>query len=187
MNKAEKLWSWIILIVLIIFSLVWGAYKGWTGERADVDASCAVLEEALETRAEVASNILTVAKRHLPEDNALMQRLAAEKITLASRTLSLAEKSAGNQSLETDARALLTQLRQIDSVTRDERDMMYAEKLLPQMLDTSYEYVREAENAYLSYAEDYNQRFDRYFFSSFIARFIGVDHAEAYASDASAT
>ena len=57
--------AFVVMIVLIIGSVLFGAYKGWTEEKAHVDATYAGLESMLQTRVETAYNILAVAKRRL--------------------------------------------------------------------------------------------------------------------------
>ena len=57
--------AFLLMIVLVVLSVGFGAYRGWSRERAKVEESYAGLESMLRTRVESAYNVLAVAKRHV--------------------------------------------------------------------------------------------------------------------------
>ncbi len=174
-RKFSSVFAAIIMVVLLALAVGWGAQKGWTHEREAVEKTLVSLENMLAARAEVAANVLTVAKRHLPETDAGVLALAADRAALQSG--SLAERAAANERLTEDARALLTALAALGSVQSDERDSMYVGQMLPQALEQSLE--RTAQAQYNQEARSYNERFARGL-SGALARLMGVKEAEEF-------
>ena len=169
----------IIMVVLIIGSVLYGAYKGWSNEKAHVDATYAGLESMLQTRVETAYNILTVAKRHLPETDEAVQRVSMDLSQLDNAYTDLGRKAQANEALAQDAAALLKTLSQLDSVKKDSRDEMYVNNYLPQMLSESEEMTISA--TYNQAAAEFNSRINRTF-SGFLAKLMGVSPAEVFAA-----
>ena len=129
--------AFVIMIVLIIGSVLFGAYKGWSEEKAHVDATYAGLESMLQTRVETAYNILAVAKRHVPETDEAYQRVSMDLGQLDNAYSDLGRKAEANDALGRDAAALLKTLAELDTVKNDSRDKMYVDNYLPQMLSES--------------------------------------------------
>ncbi|MBR0407516.1 MAG: hypothetical protein IJI53_05735 [Clostridia bacterium] len=169
----------VIMIVLVIGSVLFGAYKGWTTEKAHVDATYAGLESMLQTRVETAYNILTVAKRHLPETDEAYQRVSMDLGQLDNAYTDLGRKAQANEALAQDAAALLKALAQMDSVKSDSRDEMYVNNYLPQMLSESEAKTEGA--AYNQAAAEFNGRINRTF-SGFLAKLMGIKPAEVFSA-----
>ena len=170
--------AFALMLVLAAGGVVYGAYKGWTAEKAPVEETYAGLESMLQTRIESAYNVLAVAKRHLAEEDEAYQRVAKDRAALESAGSGLAEKAQANEALTLDAAALLEKLAQMDSVKNDERDLMYVTSYLPQMLAQSEEKTVGA--VYNQAAAEFNTRI-RSTFSGWIARqLLGVKLAEEF-------
>ena len=176
--KTEKIISWVLLVVMIIGALLFGAYRGWTGEYADVTKAAASLREAYTARMETAYNVLTVAKRHLPAGSERIAAVSGDHAAFSGRQASLADLHRASEKLTADAAEVSTELRGQESLQADERDSMYASQLLPQMLDSTENLVRAEEKVYSEMTGDYNARFDKYRISSFLAGLFGVSRAE---------
>lgn len=175
--KLKTGWAIAIMVILVAGSVVFGAYRGWTDERARVNETYAGLESMLQTRVESAYNVLTVAKRHVGEDDEAYRRVESDLKTLeGSGRLSV--KAEANESLTQDATALLTALAQMDSVKNDSRDQMYVTSYLPQMLAQSEQKTVGA--AYNQAAAEFNTRI-RSTFSGWLARTVlGIKPAEEF-------
>ena len=91
--------AFAIMVVLIIGSVLFGAYKGWTEEKSHVDATYAGLESMLQTRVETAYNILAVAKRHVPETDEAYQRVSMDLSQLDNQYNDLSRKAEANDAL----------------------------------------------------------------------------------------
>ena len=96
----------LILVCLVVFAVVFGAYRGWNKEKSLVNETYPKLEAMLQTRVESAHNVLTVASRHLAAGDSLLQEVARDRDILAGKA-PLAEKAAANEALTRDAAALL--------------------------------------------------------------------------------
>ena len=169
----------VIMVVLVIGSVLYGAYKGWTEEKSHVDATYAGLESMLQTRVETAYNILTVARRHLPETDEGVQRVSMALGQLDNAYTDLGRKAQANDALAQDASALLKALSQLDSVKTDSRDEMYVNNYLPHMLAESEAKTEGA--AYNQAAAEFNSRINRTF-SGFLAKLMGVTPAEVFSA-----
>lgn len=168
--------AFLIMVVLLVFSIGFGAYRGWNTERALVNETYAGLETMLHTRVESAYNVLTVAGRHLEAGDALMQQVAKDRDTLEGKK-SLKEKAAANEHLTADAAALLQKLSEMESVQRDSRDAMYVSSYLPQMLAESESLTAKAN--YNTAAREFNASLNRSV-SGWIARLMGIGPAEEF-------
>ena len=169
--KLKTGWAIAIMVILIAGSVVYGAYRGWTDERARVDETYTGLESMLQTRIESAYNVLAVAKRHVPESDEAYLRVQKDLFGLEGGSNpawnELAQQAEANDALTRDAAALLANLSQLDSVKNDERDLMYVTSYLPQMLAQSEE--KTAGAVYNQAAAEFNTRIEGTF-SGWVAR-----------------
>lgn len=177
--KLKTGWAIAIMVILIVVGVVFGAFRGWTDERALVNETRAGLDSMLQTRVESAYNVLAVAKRHLPETDEAYLRVVRDRNDLEGGSKgtddNLAQKAAANDALTVDAAALLDKLSQLDSVKNDSRDNMYVTSYLPQMLAQSEQ--KTAGAAYNQAAADFNNRMSKTF-SGWLARtLLGVKPA----------
>ena len=173
--KLKTGWAIAIMVILIVVGVVFGAYRGWTDERALVNETRAGLESMLQTRVESAYNVLAVAKRHVPVTDEAYQRVAQDLKALEDKSDNLAPRAQANDALTVDAAALLDKLSQLDSVKNDSRDNMYVTSYLPQMLAQSEQ--KTAGAAYNQAAADFNSRMSKTF-SGWLARtLLGVKPA----------
>jgi hypothetical protein len=165
------------MVILVVGSVIFGAYRGWSDERARVNETYAGLESMLQTRVESAYNVLAVAKRHVPESNDNYSNVKNELAILEGKA-ALGEKAKANEGLTRDAAALLNEMAALDSVKKDERDSMYVKTYLPQMLAQSEEKTVGA--AYNQAAADFNGRM-KGTFSGWLARtLLGIKPAEEF-------
>ena len=169
--KLKTGWAIAIMVILIVGSVIYGAYRGWTDERALVNETCAGLESMLQTRVESAYNVLAVAKRYEGQMDGqtgeYYQNVKKELAALESASVPLSEKAAANDALTVDANALLDKLALMDSVKNDSRDSMYVTSYLPQMLAQSEE--KTAGAVYNQAAAEFNSRI-KGTFSGLLAR-----------------
>ena len=168
--------AFLILVCVVIFSLCFGAYRGWSQERSRVEENYAGLESMLRTRVESAYNVLTVARRHLNETDEALQSVIRDRNILEGK-YSLSEKARANEALTRDAGELLQKLAGLESVSRDERDSMYVTSYLPQMLTESE--AKAAGANYNSAAAEFNEKLQSTF-SGWIARVLGIRAAEEF-------
>ena len=178
-KKSTALLAFVLMIALVLAALSWGGYKHWSTQRKQVDQTLGTLSDMLTTRREVITNILTVAARHLPKDDALIAVVEKDKNLLAG-TQSLPLKAAANERLSQNAQALLAALAKTPSVVSDVRDSMYVNQMLPQALEQSASMVQEA--AYNAQAESFNRQIGESFSGS-LARFLGVRPAQQFLPD----
>ncbi len=171
--------AFAIMVVLIIASVLFGAYKGWSGEKAHVDATYAGLESMLQTRVETAYNILSVAKRHLSDTDEGYLRVVMDRDEIDNQYNDLSRKAKANDALTKDAAALLAQLKAMESVQKDSRDKMYVESYLPQMLAESEE--RTVGAVYNQAAANFNNRINGTF-SGFLAKLMGIKPASVFSA-----
>ena len=176
--KFKTGWAVVLMVILVAGSVVFGAYRGWTDERARVNETYAGLESMLQTRVESAYNVLAVAKRHVPETDEHFSNVKKELSVLESSAAQLPEKAAANEGLTRDAQALLSHMAALDTVKNDSRDQMYVNTYLPQMLAQSEEKTIGA--AYNQAAADFNGRM-KGTFSGWLARtLLGIKPAEEF-------
>ncbi len=175
-RKLNAVLAFLAMLILLGGAVLWGAYKGWSQERSRVESSMGSLQEMLGARREIGNNILTVARRHLPAQDPLLTALSAD-ITQLAEEEGFGRLAAVNADFEKDAQALLSRLCALASVQADERDLMYAQAMLPQALEESARLTEQAE--YNREAEDFNQNMDRRF-SGRIAAWLGVEKAQQF-------
>ena len=176
--KLRTGWAVVLLIVLVLFAVCFGAYRGWSGERARVEENYSGLEDVLPDRVEVANYVLTVAKRHLPRNSELIVRLENDLAILDRKTSSLVDKASANAALTRDADALLESLKELESLQADARDLDYVNNYLPKKLGESESKILDTN--YNIDAEDFNQRLNGTF-SGWIAKIMGVKPLEIFA------
>ncbi len=175
--KLKTGWAFVLMVILVVGSVIFGAYRGWSDERARVNETYAGLESMLQTRVESAYNVLAVARRHVPETDEHYQNVKNELAVLEGKA-ALGEKARANEALTRDAGALLNEIAALDSVKRDDRDSMYVNTYLPQMLAQSEE--KTAGAAYNQAAADFNSRM-KGTFSGWLARtLLGIKPAEEF-------
>ena len=182
--KLKTGWAFVLMLILVVGSVLFGAYRGWSEERARVNETYKGLESMLQTRVESAYNVLAVAKRHVtPEDEAyrrVFQDLSLLEGGSPGVQDSLRQKAQGNEALTRDAAELLEKLSQLDSVKNDQRDRMYVESYLPQMLTESE--AKTAGAAYNQAAAEFNGRM-KGTFSGWLARVMGIGLAEEFIAE----
>ena len=175
--KLKTGWAFVLMVILVVGSVIFGAYRGWSDERARVNETYAGLESMLQTRVESAYNVLAVARRHVTETDEHYQNVKNELAVLEGKA-ALGEKARANEALTRDAGALLNEIAALDSVKRDDRDSMYVNTYLPQMLAQSEE--KTAGAAYNQAAADFNSRM-KGTFSGWLARtLLGIKPAEEF-------
>ena len=152
----------LIMVILMVFSIGFGAYRGWKKERALVNETYTGLETMLHTRVESAYNLLTVASRHLSADHESIRRVTE-----------------ANERLTLDAAELLKELAALESVQNDSRDRMYVTDYLPQMLAESESLTAKAN--YNTAAREFNASFNASI-SGWIARLMGIGPAEEFSA-----
>ena len=142
----------VLMLLLVVASLFIGALRGYQQEKAQVESTLGSLETVFSSRVETGNNILTVAERHLPREDALITAVKQDLQALTSNS-PFPERAKANDSLEQNARALLSALQGTASVQADSRDLGYVTGLLPQALDQSAQwsdarYYNEAAEAF---------------------------------------
>lgn len=167
--------AFVLMLAMLACALLYGANKHWQGERAIVEAEAGTLQEAMDVRVETAHNLLTVAYRHMPKDDALIAAVSDDLAAMKNAASPLALRNAACEQFIKDAQALLSTLAQKNTVIADSRDHMYATLMLPQAVEmcqdqsamTQYEYCASEFNSGL-----YGS------FSGFLARLCGIKPAE---------
>jgi hypothetical protein len=175
--KLRTGWALVLMVILVVLSIGFGAYRGWSQERAKVEETYAGLESMLRTRVESAYNVLAVAGRHLSADDPSLQAVASLRDALETAGNPLAVKANSNERLSSTVTELLSHLAALDSVQRDSRDKWYVESYLPQMMEQSEEKTAGAN--YNSAAREFNQKLNSTF-SGFLAKLMGIRPAEEF-------
>ncbi len=172
--------AFLLMIVLVVLSVGFGAYRGWSRERAKVEESYVGLESMLRTRVESAYNVLAVAKRHVKtgdsEGQRLYQQVEQTKNALEGDA-ALSAKADANTQLTAYVNDLLAHLAALDSVRQDSRDNDYVKNYLPQMMEQSEEKTASAN--YNSAAREFNKKLNGTF-SGFLAKLLGIKPAEEF-------
>ncbi|NLG58368.1 MAG: hypothetical protein GX540_08145 [Clostridiales bacterium] len=166
----------VLALLMVAAALFIGAVKGSRVEKAQVESALGSLGTVFTTRVETGNNLLTVARRHLPQGDERMAAVARDVQALSSQA-SLAARTRANTSLEENARALLAILKDSESVQADSRDMAYVTGLLPQALDQSAQWTDVG--SYNEAAGAYNDRLNNTF-SGLLARLLGQTEAELF-------
>ena len=174
--------AFVLMLCMLVFAVCFGAYQGWSQEKARLDVPAASLNAMILTRAESAYNLMTVARRHLPENDEAVESVRACWRMLADEkgVYALAEKARASETLTAAAEGLLARLSALDSVKQDSRDSMYVQSLLPQMLRESQEITVGA--AYNQAAAQFNREL-RSSYSGMIAMLFGVAPAQEFIAE----
>lgn len=167
--------AFVLMLLMLCCALLYGANRHWTGERAIVEAEATGALLAIDVRVETAHNLLTVAYRHLPKDDALCASVSGSLAVMKNTALPLAQRAAACEDFIRHAETLLSALAQKESVMGDSRDHMYATLMLPQAVETCEDYSALA--TYDHYAAEFNDGLYGSF-SGLLARISGVDAAE---------
>lgn len=175
-KKINAVLAFIVMLVLLSAAVLWGAYKGWSSERSQVESSMNTLYDMLGARREIGNNILTVAKRHLSGEDALIRSLR-EDIKALEKNDSFEVLAQSNERFERDAKALLSHLSTQLSLQADERDSMYAMQMLPQALQESARLTEQAE--YNRHAAAFNESMKSRF-SGRLAGILGIHKAQQF-------
>lgn len=170
----------LLLLLLAAASVAIGAAKGYRQEKAQVESAMASLDALFSSRVETGHNLLTVARRHLPQDEALIKAVEAD-ITELSAGGQRQNKAEANARLETHADELLGMLEKTASVQDDARDLGYVTGLLPQALDQSAQWADAA--GYNQAAAAYNERLNGSF-TGRVAMLLGVTEAALFLPEA---
>lgn len=166
----------VILLALVAAALSIGAVRGYREEKTQVESALASFDAVIGSRVETGNNLLTVARRHLPQGDAQLEAVAKDVGDL-SATGQWQQKMSANARLEADAKALLKALEALPSVQEDSRDMGYVTGLLPQALEQSAQWADAGK--YNEAAAAYNQRLNGSF-SGWLARFFGATPAALF-------
>ena len=160
-----------IMIVMVCCALCIGANKAWKKNRVSVDAAYTVWEDNIQQRVETAYNLLTVAGRYLPSEDAQLASVRSDLKTM--ECADTASRMSAGEAFLTDAQALLTNLASNPSVQSDSRDNMYVTLMLPQAVEQCSN--NAATTAYNAAAQSYNDGLRS--FSGLLARLTGIDFA----------
>ena len=166
----------LLLFVFTAASVTIGAVKGFRQEKAQVDSALGSLGPLFATRVETGNNLLTVAHRHLPPENALVEAVARNVQELSAQG-PLPLRAQANTHLEENAKALLAALENTPGVQADSRDLSYVTGLLPQALDQSAQWTDAG--SYNQAAMAFNERLNGTF-SGFLARLFGEAEAQLF-------
>ena len=176
-KKSNAVLAFLIMLVLLSASISLGAYRSWSAQKEEVEQSKGSLFEMLTARREIGSNILSVARRHLPKDDEKIISLQKDVDDLA-RNSSFPQLAKANERFENDAVNMLDKLKSLSSVQADVRDLMYVEQMLPQALEKSARMTEQADynQQALTFNTDMNKRF-----SGKVAQLLGIKPAEEFA------
>lgn len=163
----------MLLMMLVAFGI--GSYRGFNDEKLQVDLALASLSDVMVTRIEMANNLLTVAKRHLPQDDELILKVRQDIQALSCESLS--QKAQANERLENDSVLLLDRLEALGSVIADSRDYSYVTGYLPRGFEQSAQWADA--DLYNSAAKKYNDRL-KGTLNGRTALFLGVPMAELF-------
>lgn len=145
--------AFLLMLVMLCCSLLYGAHKHWRDEQVNMIRQTQALEAELSVRAETAHNLLTVAYRHLPKDDALCVAVKESAEALKDTALPLGERMTACTLLTEKAQLLLSAVSSLDSVQADSREQTYAALILPQAVEqfddtTAFSAYEAAVNAY---------------------------------------
>ena len=171
--------AWICCIVMVVFSVCYGAHQGWAGEYRDVTATLNRddgLLVMLNYRGYDGLNLYKVAQRHLPETNENLSGLIESARALIAKDSKMRVRYESNKKLTEFTKALVAELVGLPSVQASVRDTGYIKSLERNMdtLDQS-----GADTEYNAVARDTNNRFNRSL-SGRVASLLGITPAEIY-------
>lgn len=176
MKTALKVISGILVMLLLMLAAFGiGSYRGFTDEKLQVDLALGSLSDVMDTRIEMGNNLLTVAKRHLPQDDEAVQAVSADIKALSGETL--LNKANANEQLTHNSALLLEKLEKMDSVRRDDRDYSYVTGYLPRGFEQSAEWADAG--LYNAAAQKYNDRLNNTL-NGRLAKLLGVPAADLF-------
>lgn len=173
---ARAVLAFFLMLVLLSAAVAIGAYRGFSGEKAQVELALDSLAGVLETRIEMGHNLLTVAKRHLSASDPMIQAVVNDLAELSGQA-PLLDKARVNERFTLDADALLKALEASPGVQADGRDLGYVNGLLPRGLEQSAKWADSAQ--YNKAALEFNNRLKGQL-NGRLAMLLGVREAELY-------
>lgn len=168
--------AFLAMLVMLAAAFAIGSYRGYLNEKLNVEMASGSLDEVLDARIEMGNNLLTVASRHVSQDDPLLVSIQKQLHALKGEG-SISEKSAANEVLGQDGKALLTQLESLPSVQNDARDLRYVTGLLPRGFEQSEQWA-DAQN-YNAAAAAFNDRLNGTI-NGYVARLLGIQPAELF-------
>lgn len=174
--KSKAVLAFIVMVILMVAAFAIGSYRVYFDERVQVELALGSLSDLLAARIEMGHNLLTVAKRHLKEDDSLLRAVIQDMDVLDSAD-TLNEIAAANEKLSKDSKALLDHLQTVHSVIQDERDFRYVTGLLPRGFEQSAQWADAKQ--YNEAASEFNTRLN-HTVNGQVARLLGVDEAERF-------
>ncbi len=172
--------AFLLMLALVVAGVGWGAYRGFSQDKAQVETALGSLESVLSTRAEMGHNLLVVARRHRQDAPDVIDPLirAVEKdVGELESALPLMEKAAASGRLSRDGGALLDALEESPGVQADARDLGYVTGLLPRGLEQSAQWADAGQ--YNKAAAEFNNRLNGQV-NGRLARLLGVREAELF-------
>lgn len=165
-------------LVLFLGGIFLGAYKGWNQEYQVLQTIAAQpndLDQALAYQQADISNLLVIAGRHLPKDEAHFTALYKSRQQLL-KSLSLREQKKVIDQLPGQVEALAELLKQTPSFLNSQRDQIYLSTLEKDL--SSLRFSAQA-SLYNQAAQSFNQRLSRSFTGK-IASLFGVGQAPIF-------
>jgi hypothetical protein len=145
----KKPWTaltFLLMIVMIAGSMGWGAVKHWSVERDNINTQLAALSNQLVKKVEIASNILTVASRHLSADSAIISTLSAD-IKVLKGNAGLSEKVKADLLFTKHMKDALSALEATDAGMETNFDYGYIKQRFPYDLENIQEDTIETYRA----------------------------------------
>lgn len=173
---ARAVLAFFLMLLLLFAAVAIGAYRGFAGDKAQVELALNSLAGVLETRVEMGHNLLTVAGRHLNDSDPLIQTVENDLAELSGQA-PLLEKASVNERFAQNADALLKALEASPGVRADERDLGYVTGLLPRGLEQSARWADAAQ--YNKAAAEFNNRLKSQL-NGRLAMLLGVREAELF-------
>ncbi len=173
---ARAVLAFFLMLVLLFAAVAIGAYRGFAGDKAQVELALNSLAGVLETRIEMGHNLLTVAKRHLSASDPMVQAVVKDLADLSGQA-PLLEKARVNERFALNADALLKAMEASPGVQADERDLGYVTGLLPRGMEQSARWADSAQ--YNKAAQEFNNRLKGQL-NGRLAMLLGVREAELF-------
>lgn len=169
----------LLCAVLVVFGVLFGAYRGWHGEAEKVKALFDKpngVATVLNYSAGDAANLEKVALRHMDKEDAKLQELRKNRLIVAEKKADLYSRYLANGLMTAAADELHKMLLDMPSVKASQRDTGYVNAILKDM-DTWQN--SGAFDEYNSAAKELNRRLDRSL-SGFIAKLLFVKPAQVF-------
>lgn len=174
--KGRAFLAFLAMLLMMAAAFGIGAYRAYFDEKLQVELAMSSLTDVLNSRVEMAYNLLTVAGRHLNEGEPLLGAVRGH-LDVLEGSGGLRAKATANEQLTRDSKALLKLLEESPSVQADERDLRYVTGLLPRGFEQSAQWADAG--AYNEAARAYNERLTRSA-SGLAARLLGIEEAEYF-------